>query len=83
MYHLPLSFFGRITFANLQGYVFCTVIKAGARYVSFWRNAKFKKDKSLFVNDLSFKSGVGGVRTLVQTTSFQAFYMLISRLVFD
>ena len=27
--------------------------------------------------------GVGGVRTLVQTTSFQAFYMLSSWLVFD
>ena len=29
------------------------------------------------------QSGVGGVRTLVQTMSFQAFYMLISWLVFD
>ena len=27
--------------------------------------------------------GVGGVRTLVQTTNFQAFYMLISWLIFD
>ena len=30
-----------------------------------------------------FFCGVGGVRTLVQTTSFQAFYMLSSWLVFD
>ena len=30
-----------------------------------------------------FLCGVGGVRTLVQTTSFQAFYMLIPRLIFD
>ena len=34
-------------------------------------------------NKKHFDCGVGGVRTLVQTTSFQAFYMLISRLVFD
>ena len=29
------------------------------------------------------EGGAGGVRTLVQTTSFQAFYMLIPRLIFD
>jgi len=36
------------------------------------------------INSLRFfLCGVGGVRTLVQTTSFQAFYMLSSWLVFD
>ena len=30
-----------------------------------------------------FLSGVGGIRTLVQTSNTQAFYMLILRLVFD
>ena len=47
--------------------------------------AKFRiciKQKAL-IRGLFFLCGAGGVRTLVQTTSFQAFYMLIPRLFFD
>lgn len=43
------------------------------------KNPKRENKRSLFL----IISGVGGIRTLVQTSNTQAFYMLILLLVFD
>ena len=42
-----------------------------------------KQNLNVIGNIKAFKSGVGGFRTLVQTTRNLAFYMLILRLFFD
>ena len=58
--------------------------QSGVSDTQFWQDFwKKQKRKAHRFWRAFLWSGVGGVRTLVQTTNIPAFYMLISWLVFD